>query len=172
MSSGLIRGVLSTFCCKRRFGTHSSSVQRIAVYGTLRDDDNSGAAYTKQFLKDVTIAEFGTLHGAKMYRKDGVNYPFVVLNGNQDDKVVVRLLYWADPLAFQRQLNIADSIEGIADEKAQYQRVLVRIHRKSPRRKDNKKPKDSSMYAYCYVAKEVEKEWVALQSGDWLSRPS
>jgi len=157
--------VLASFCSKRWFGTRLSNVQRIAVYGTLRDDDNSGAEYTKQFLKDVTTAEFGTLHGARMYRQRGVSYPFVVLNGTRDDKVVVRLLYWADPVAFQRQLNVADSIEGVADEKAQYQRILVKI-----RRNVDKESKDSLVDAYCYIAKKVEKGWAQLESGDWLRR--
>jgi len=38
------------------------------VYGTLRDDDDSGAEWTAKFVKGASLCEPGTLRGARLYQ--------------------------------------------------------------------------------------------------------
>ena len=45
----------------------SSSINRLAVYGTLRDDDDSGASWTSSFIANRTSACSGIVRGAKLY---------------------------------------------------------------------------------------------------------
>jgi gamma-glutamylcyclotransferase (GGCT)/AIG2-like uncharacterized protein YtfP len=65
-----------------RIAPPDSEIQYLAVYGTLRDDDNSGAAWTKEFVKDLERAQSGrvvTEFGIEMYWSRKLNYPFALL---------------------------------------------------------------------------------------------
>ena len=44
-----------------------SHITRLAVYGTLRDDDDSGASWTSSFIANRTSACSGIVRGAKLY---------------------------------------------------------------------------------------------------------
>ena len=46
---------------------HPESITRLAVYGTLRDDDDSGASWTSSFIANRTSACSGVVRGAKLY---------------------------------------------------------------------------------------------------------
>ncbi len=59
-----------------------SSIQRLAVYGTLRDDDDSGAAWTKPFVGDVDSAETAVVSGFRLYASKKLGYPFAVSTGD------------------------------------------------------------------------------------------
>ena len=51
-----------------------------AVYGTLRDDDDSGATWTQEFLSGVESARDGEVDGAAMYWSSEGLWPFAVLH--------------------------------------------------------------------------------------------
>ena len=57
-----------------------SSDELQAVYGTLRDDDDSGAAWTREFLSGVESARDGEVDGAAMYWSSEGLWPFAVLH--------------------------------------------------------------------------------------------
>lgn len=62
------------------------SIEYLAVYGTLRDDDDSGAPWTRAFLAGKADACDGRVHGARMYWDvSKVNYPYVMLDKAQNE---------------------------------------------------------------------------------------
>jgi hypothetical protein len=76
---------------------NTTDIQLLATYGTLRDDDNSGAAWTKPFikvfffvsylidnfeyLKDISSAVTGRVTGYQLFRHSYLNYPFAIFTG-------------------------------------------------------------------------------------------
>jgi hypothetical protein len=50
------------------------------VYGTLRDDDDSGALWTRSFLDGVAEASDGLVEGAEMFWSSEGLWPFVLLH--------------------------------------------------------------------------------------------
>jgi len=52
----------------------------LAVYGTLRDDDDSGATWTRDFLRGVAEARDGAVEGAEMFWSSEGLWPFVLLH--------------------------------------------------------------------------------------------
>merc|ERR1719195_1869213 len=56
--------------------------QRFFVYGTLRDDDNSGALWTSSFTKGVSHAFDAKVYGFKMYRSKRHKFPFAIRTHN------------------------------------------------------------------------------------------
>ena len=50
------------------------------MYGTLRDDDDSGAAWTADFIRHISFACSGVVRGASMWWGADLNYPFVMLH--------------------------------------------------------------------------------------------
>jgi hypothetical protein len=75
-------------------------IQLLATYGTLRDDDNSGATWTKDFvkvsflfhiysniknfleyLKDINRAVTGKVIGYRLLGHPIIQYPFAIFTG-------------------------------------------------------------------------------------------
>ena len=151
------------------FGASSDSAQpwRIAVYGTLRDDDDSAAPYTKSFLSNVQHIEAATLAGFKLFQPLFLPYPYAVHTGNPDDCIVVRLLHWTDEETFARKLKEADAIEQCDEDGVglQYRRSMVRVRVHS-----------NEITAFVYQANmpadaAIPDDWALIPSGDWLQRP-
>ena len=53
-----------------------SNVNRFFVYGTLRDDDTSGAPWTAYWTANASFCSYAKVHGFKMYKSKKSNYPF------------------------------------------------------------------------------------------------
>jgi len=58
----------------------ADEVCHLAVYGTLRDDDDSGALWTRSFLDSVAEASDGLVEGAEMFWSSEGMWPFVLLH--------------------------------------------------------------------------------------------
>jgi gamma-glutamylcyclotransferase (GGCT)/AIG2-like uncharacterized protein YtfP len=58
----------------------ADEVRHLAVYGTLRDDDDSGALWTRSFLDGVAEASDGLVEGAEMFWSSEGMWPFVLLH--------------------------------------------------------------------------------------------
>ena len=84
-----------------------------SVYGTLRDDDDSGAAWTAKFLKgmDKSKAQTAYVKGFRLYQNKVDNYPFALLTNNVDDMITTRLISF-EPDLLPSKLVEADEIEG------------------------------------------------------------
>eukprot|EP01083_Nonionella_stella_P044544 119905_1 len=85
--------------------------QRVFVYGTLRDDDDSGAPWTEDWISNG-IAQDGRLYKYRLYKEMLDDYPFVIRTNNKYDYVNGRLISWSDPQLFKQKLAAADKIEG------------------------------------------------------------
>jgi len=129
------------------------------VYGTLRPDDDSGAAWTKTFCEGLN-AESATLSGASMYI-DG-SYAAVSL---EQTRCSVRGVLLSVPQSaaaaklFAEKLAEADSIEGYP---SLYDRTIVTVRIAS----------GASRQAYIYhrTGRTNRSECVRVSDGDWLSR--
>jgi len=86
---------------------------RFAVYGTLRDDDDTGASWTKQFLQEAKHERIYTahVHGFKMYMNKVHRWPYALRTNNQDDFIVVRVIEFP-PEIHDDKLRQADEIEN------------------------------------------------------------
>jgi hypothetical protein len=91
-----------------------------ATYGTIRDDDDSGAEWTRRFLVGlVPPARSATVRGFAMWRNKRDNWPWALRTDVDTDFIRVRLLGFSaptDPRAvadakFARKLAEADEIE-------------------------------------------------------------
>ncbi|CAF1113085.1 unnamed protein product [Adineta steineri] len=134
----------------------TSDIQLLATYGTLRDDDNSGAAWTNDFVKDISGAVTGKLVGYRLFGHSVINYPFAIFTGDSNDSLVVRLLSWPSNEQFEERIQAADIIEG--DE---YERRAVEVI-----------VNDEIKHAYIYISKlaSLDNDWKSIPSGDWLQR--
>lgn len=105
-----------------------------ATYGTIRDDDDSGAEWTRAFLRGlVPPARTGAVRGFAMWRNARDNWPWAVPVDSATDGdtsvITVRALNFGDSAAaFAAKLAEADEIEGYRpDGSGQYDRVVVDI---------------------------------------------
>eukprot|EP00746_Dinoflagellata_sp_MGD_P163996 gnl/MRDRNA2_/MRDRNA2_92390_c0_seq1.p1 gnl/MRDRNA2_/MRDRNA2_92390_c0~~gnl/MRDRNA2_/MRDRNA2_92390_c0_seq1.p1 ORF type:complete len:601 (+),score=121.15 gnl/MRDRNA2_/MRDRNA2_92390_c0_seq1:68-1804(+) len=132
-----------------------SDVDSFFVYGTLRPDDDSGAAWTEDFQKGL-VAEPAWLPGASLYVE---SYPALCL---EKTSCTVRgvLLSTSKPEMFAKKLSEADKIECYPDL---YDRTVVTVKTSS----------GASRKAIVYHRTNLVKreECVCLRDGDWLSRP-
>jgi len=85
--------------------------QRFFVYGTLRDDDNSGALWTSTFTDGVSDAFDAKVYGFKLFKARRLKFPFAIRTNNAKDFVVGRVLHWKDPIDFHEKVLHADKIE-------------------------------------------------------------
>lgn len=112
-------------------------VRHLAVYGTLRDDDDSGAVWTASFLRGCTSARGGTVRGARMYWSAEGSWPFAMLHEqssarsaeppaaataatceHESDLLHVRLLtFESSSAAFAAKIAAADEIEGFSPDR-------------------------------------------------------
>ncbi|CAF3514791.1 unnamed protein product [Rotaria sp. Silwood1] len=153
-------------------------IQFLATYGTLRDDDNSDAPWTKNFikvsclfflkyfllkmnnfivlLKDINPATTGRVVGYRLLGHPIITYPFAIHTGDPSDSIIVRLLSWPSKEQFKEKINQADIIEGDAYERKEVE-VLV---------------ENETKLAYIYISKStsLDENWKVIPSGDWLKR--
>lgn len=113
------------------------TVRHLAVYGTLRDDDDSGAVWTAEFLRGLTSARGGTVRGARLYWSDQGSWPFAMVHErssarfaadpapssadgaaiceHESDLLHVRLLQFESSSdSFATKIAAADVIEGFS----------------------------------------------------------
>ena len=101
------------------------------VYGTLRDDDDSGAVWTAGWTAGCT-ARNGKVYGFKLYvQSRGASYPFAARSDNEYDCVVGRIVTWADSETVDAKRKKADQIEGYDDffgnTQSLFQRKVVHV---------------------------------------------
>merc|ERR1711933_53179 len=97
---------------KSLISKNHTNVNKFFVYGTLRDDDNSGAPWTAYWTKNVSFCSYAKVYGFKMYKSKKANYPFAIQTNNPNDYIMGRLLQWNNPNTFQQKLLEADHIEN------------------------------------------------------------
>ena len=131
------------------------------VYGTLRDDDDSGALWTMSWTAGCT-ASYGKLSGFKMYQKPGFEYPFAVRTGERSDFIVGRLVTWNDDKVVEEKRKTADAIEGYHEENAH-----VLFHRDIV---DAEDAKGQMVRALVYHQPSPYIPCDAVPNGDWLQR--
>jgi len=125
------------------------------VYGTLRPDDDSGAAWTKSFVEGMD-SEVAFLAGASLYI-DG-SYPAVSL---EETHCSVRgaFLQPRSSAMLPSKLSEADRIEGFPDL---YERVV------RPVRTANGVTRQA--YVYHRTGRTDRATCTRVPDGDWLSR--
>jgi gamma-glutamylcyclotransferase (GGCT)/AIG2-like uncharacterized protein YtfP len=95
---------------KKREGSSSPELEsptQFFVYGTLRPDDDSGAAWTQKFAQGLVSAQSARLPGASLYHE---SFPAVVLENTQ--MAVRGMLLRVQPTKWTDKLAEADEIEG------------------------------------------------------------
>jgi len=134
------------------------AITSIFVYGTLRDDDDSGAPWTRNFVADVDKAQPATMACVQLYRNPRLPYPFALLTGVQEHITVGRLLTWHDAALFVSKLQQADTIEGYRpDGTGEYARTIL------PARLGCGHVQQAYVY---YQQKNASAE--LIEGGDWL----
>lgn len=140
--------------------------QRFFFYGTLRDDDDSGANWTKNFIEDC-IATNAKLYGFKLYKNVDEDWPFAIKSNNKSDYIVGRLTHWDNGFEFfKEKLKEADEIEDYEDDDNEelniYQRDVF----------DVVTDENQVFQAIVYYQKVTDlQEAIEIPSGDWLQRP-
>lgn len=115
------------------------------VYGTLRDDDDSGATYTHGWHEGFDIAMHGRLKGARMYQERDKRYPFALLSQDDKDVMYGRLIRWHDAADRIERLAEADRIEGYYPDNPHaslYHRAVVSVDvivKTTPENKEGRK---------------------------------
>lgn len=145
-----------------------TTITRLAVYGTLRDDDDSGASWTSSFIANRTSACSGIVRGAKLYWAHKLNYPCALVTNNTNDHIHVRVMTFGTGEEWTRKLVEADRIEGYdleAEGRSEYvrRRVIVEVGCEG-----------SGLHvdAWIYVATKLDHfgQVVELPHGDWTRR--
>ena len=145
------------------------SITSLAVYGTLRDDDDSGAPWTSAFVANRTSALPGVVRGVRLFHITDLHYPCAILSHDVRDHIHVRVLEW-DVGAFAEKLKEADQIEGYTEgdeEGSEYVRRKVDVELGGEGEGgEGVKP------AWIYVATKLEKFGAVeeLPHGDWMRR--
>ena len=149
---------------KKTQKTEKELPPRFFVYGTLRDDDDSGAAWG-DWTKDC-VANNGKLYGYKMYQNKLKKYPFAV-KAEKKDFIVGRIVSWNDVDIFKMKLERADEIEGYDDSDDTdnlYHRQVVECENT-----DNGQMIDAVFY-FQDAPKDLDTSCYAVPNGDWLQR--
>ena len=107
--------------------------QSFFVYGTLRDDDNSGAKWTSKWCSDLSHACNAKVYGFKMYKSKQLNYPFALKTNNKNDIMIGRMITFKDKNIFYHKLLEADQIEDYDatnpnENENEYVRDIVDVH--------------------------------------------
>eukprot|EP01084_Bolivina_argentea_P302932 522962_1 len=137
--------------------------QKFFVYGTLRDDNNTNAYWTKDFVKNC-VAENAKLYGFKLYHSNDCNFPFAVKTNNKNDYVIGRLLRWNEGTElFEQKLKNADEIEGYVsylNKNNLYERQIVDVM-------DNNNNKTKAIVYFRKQTINKTKDY-EIYGGDWL----
>lgn len=126
------------------------------VYGTLRPDDDSGAAWTKDFQEGME-AEVATLEGASLY-VDG-NFPALCLERTACAVRGMLLTPKNQDTSLTAKLEEADRIEGYPEN---YDRSIRLITTGSG--------KTVPAYVYHKTGRLDRGQCICIADGDWLSR--
>jgi gamma-glutamylcyclotransferase (GGCT)/AIG2-like uncharacterized protein YtfP len=146
-------------------------VTSFAVYGTLRDDDDSGADWTQGFIKGHESIIAGKVTGYSLYKNSRENWPYALKHApgsSSGEGVCVRVISFPADL-FPQKLIEADDIENFDPanpESSMYQREVVTVSTASG-------PRRALLY---HVTRLREGEdggwtWTPLPGDDWLRRP-
>ncbi|CAF1358527.1 unnamed protein product [Rotaria sordida] len=130
----------------------------LATYGTLRDDNDSGAPWNPPFIQGIASATTGRVTGYRLFFNPKLNYPFAISTGDANDSVVVRVLAWPTREQFEQKLDEADKMEGV-----DYERKMVDVFIESS---------SNTIQAHFYVARSelIDDQCQLIPSGDWLRR--
>eukprot|EP00483_Globobulimina_turgida_P007910 UN07926 len=144
--------------------------QRFFCYGTLRDDDDSGALWTAKWTKDVSYACNAKVYGFKMYKERKLKHPFALRTHNNNDYMIGRLLQWNDKQIFYEKVLEADDIEDYDDthpydEENEYVRDIVDVHLMD----SNNKVLQAILY-YQQVGVTPLNNCDEMPNGDWMDR--
>lgn len=112
---------------------HQNIPRSFFVYGTLRDDDDSGASWTANWIAGHSSAVNAKIYGYKMYKHPSCNYPFAIQTNDEMNNFMIGRLLTFDESLFAIKLKEADLIEGYDEENDAsdglgYQRVVVDAH--------------------------------------------
>ena len=151
---------------------------RFFVYGTLRDDDSSGAPWTKPFTKGVSQAFDAKVFGFRMYKSRRLKFPFAVRTNNAKDFMVGRVLQWNDRHKFHEKLLIADKIEDydstrIDEADNEFLRDVVDVHITNTVDGQSESITSSTAKAIIYYQKMPAIgvfQCDAIPNGDWMNR--
>lgn len=151
------------------------SIRHIAVYGSLRPDDNSGKEWTKRFVHKVISTQFATVSHCKLYHNTRLDYPFAVRSSDPHHRVTVALLQFNDS-DWCAKLSEADEIENYfvdqQSDKSEYHRHIVKAELISPSGDESRR----TVRAYMYFGAQQDEsfystsEWRLLPLGDWMKR--
>mmetsp|Transcript_4299 Transcript_4299/g.4809 ORF Transcript_4299/g.4809 Transcript_4299/m.4809 type:complete len:144 (+) Transcript_4299:55-486(+) len=122
------------------------------VYGTLRPDDDTNAAWRPRFLENTKQTR-AVLPGAQMFNG---KYPIILLTGNQDHKVIGWLVEVNDPANYIEWIKYGDTIEGYPGF---YDRTKIQCEVEGSGKRD----------AWVYFGHKSDDRKV-IPSGDWLKR--
>lgn len=139
--------------------SQDENVSHFFVYGTLRDDDDSGSPWTGPWIANC-IAKDGQCSGYKMFQERNLNYPYAVKTDNPNDVLIGRVLTWKDSATILAKLKSADDIEEYEDGNPDslYQRTVVDIN-------------GTPCYLYYQnPSQSVIDRSVAVPNNDWLQR--
>jgi gamma-glutamylcyclotransferase (GGCT)/AIG2-like uncharacterized protein YtfP len=80
----------------------------------------------------------------------------IIIKGNANDSIVVRLLAWPSKEQFEQKIAEGDILEGDP-----YERKTVQVLTEK-----------ETKLAYIYISKatSLDKDWKVIPSGDWLQR--
>mmetsp|Transcript_102775 Transcript_102775/g.125629 ORF Transcript_102775/g.125629 Transcript_102775/m.125629 type:complete len:218 (+) Transcript_102775:93-746(+) len=137
---------------------------RFFAYGTLRDDDNSNAPWTKEWTNNCnSIPAF--IKGFKLYQHCDESFPFAIRSYNNNDIIKGRLIYWNNIYEFIDKLKMADEIEEYTPNNihSMYIRNVVNITL------NNNETIDAIMYYQRYGHTNI-KLCKQISNGEWLDR--
>ena len=112
------------------YPTPDALPHRFFVYGSTRDDDDSGNAWTSKFITGCKGYD-AKIYGFKIYKHKQQNFPFAIRTDDENDFVVGRLLEFGSDL-FADKLSHANRINGYdpnkKEEENYYQQVVVDVY--------------------------------------------
>ena len=86
-------------------------IARMFTYGTLRDDDDSGAQWTAEWIAGA-ISHAAHMEGLQLFLpKHDAPYPGAMLVDSPEVAGAGRLMSWPDPATWSAKLHAADAIE-------------------------------------------------------------
>ena len=155
----------------------ADSIRSFAVYGTLRDDDDSGAAWTAGFISGLSSARSGVVRGLRLFQVCSLNYPCAIVTNDASHHIHVRVLSYP-AAAFPAKLRMADRIEGYhagREEDSEYVRRKVSVELMADEGGEKQGEgcsEKETVASWLYVATRLEAfgKVVELPHGDWLRR--
>ena len=151
-----------------------SSITSLAVYGTLRDDDDSGAPWTTAFIANRKAALPGRVRGVRLFHIAHLNYPCAIVSNDPQHHIHVRLLQW-DASSFPAKLREADLIEGYREDDedgSEYVRRKVDVELSGGGEGSAGEGSGMVVPAWMYIAVQLERFGAVeeLPHGDWMRR--